>query len=74
MFNNSHDHITQMQNTFHVLNINLWKICIIDLCGWHKLQIAQSGIKINSKIPIVGIIYKSLTMSKILLKKLTYSV
>jgi len=29
------------------------KNCTIGLCGWPKLQIAPSGIKINSKIPIV---------------------
>lgn len=35
--------------------------CIIDPCGWPKLQITSFGIKINSEIHVVGLIYKSLT-------------
>jgi hypothetical protein len=33
--------------------------CIISFCGWFKLQITLFGIKMNLKIPMVNLIYKS---------------
>jgi hypothetical protein len=32
----------------------------IDFCGWLKLQIVPFDIKINSKIHVLNLIYKSL--------------
>jgi len=32
--------------------------CTIDPFGWPKLQITSSDIKMNSKVPVVSLIYK----------------
>lgn len=46
---------------YHPTVIKIYrKKCIISLCGWPKLQITRGGININSKISLVGLIYKSI--------------
>jgi len=35
--------------------------CTIGPCGWSKLQITPYGINMNLEIPVVDLIYKSIT-------------
>jgi hypothetical protein len=39
--------------------------CTSGPCGWHKLQITPSAIKIYPEIHIVGLIYKLLPKVKL---------
>jgi hypothetical protein len=38
--------------------------CTINPCGWPKLQITHCGINMNSEIPLVSLIYKSIPRIK----------
>jgi hypothetical protein len=49
-----------MEQKIFIIELLFRRNCTIGLSNWHKLQIAQYGIKVNLKIHMVSLIYKSL--------------
>lgn len=53
-----------MEQEIFIIKLLFRKNCTIGLSNWHKLQIISYSIKVNLKIHMISLIYKSLPRVK----------